>query len=151
MRKAERRAIKELPKSALLYWGHISLPVHRDGQRMVSHKIPLIVFILWVLILVMQSQFTAAAGLSYSNKQQGGNFHVFLPWKKCALSMFWSRLLYCMNRRETWTLTKPRGVILAFLSDTLLIQYQNLFQKVIPNKILIVWKQKKGADSLTAK
>ena len=45
---------------------------------MVSHKIPLIIFILWVLILVMQSQFTAA-GLSYSNKQQGRNFHVFLP------------------------------------------------------------------------
>lgn len=36
---------------------------------MVSHKIPLIIFILWVLILVMQSQFTAA-GLSYSNKKQ---------------------------------------------------------------------------------
>lgn len=39
---------------------------------MVSQKIPQIVFILWVLILVMQSQFTAA-GLSYSNKQQGRN------------------------------------------------------------------------------
>ena len=45
---------------------------------MVSHKIPLIIFILWVLILVMQSQFTAA-GLSYSNKKQGRNCHVFLP------------------------------------------------------------------------
>lgn len=144
MRTAERRAIKELLKSPRLYWGNISLPVHKHGQRMVSQKIPPIVFIIWVLILAMQSQFTAT-GLSYSNKQQGRNIHVFLPWKKCALSIFWSGLLYFMNRRETWTLTKPRGVILAVLSDTLLIKifFRKLFL-AIPNKIPILWKQKKA-------
>ena len=50
-----------------------------------------------------------------------------------------------MNKRETWTLTKPRGVILAVLSDTLLIKifFRKLFL-AIPNKIPILWKQKKA-------
>ena len=88
IRKAGYKRAAKKPTSLLRQY---LITVHKDGLRMVSHKIPLIIFILWVLILVMQSQFTAA-GLSYSNKQQGRNFHVFLPWKN------WVRIKYLLIR-----------------------------------------------------